>query len=52
MMVSPCSPSPWALRVYLNQRSGQHSGMIVALLPLTLGFEGSTLTRGLANIQV
>jgi solute carrier family 35 protein C2 len=26
--------------------------MIVALLPFTLGFEGSTLTRGLANIQV
>jgi solute carrier family 35 protein C2 len=26
--------------------------MIVALLPFTLCFEGSTLTRGLANIQV
>jgi solute carrier family 35 protein C2 len=26
--------------------------MIVALLPFALGFEGATITRGLANIQV
>ena len=26
--------------------------MIIALLPFTLGFEGATITHGLANIQV